>query len=57
MSTLNPKHVEIIDKENTMVGVAPYKKDKTTEDTQMIKKTVLGEANQQIRVVEEPSSP
>lgn len=50
MSTANSKYNEMVDKENTKIGIAPSKKDKNTEEP-LPKKTVLGEANQQIRVV------
>ena len=56
MSTLSTKYVEMIDKENTKIGVVLTKKDKAADEC-LPRKTVLGDANQQIRVVEEPSSP
>ena len=51
MSTTASKYIEKVDKENTIVGVVSFKKDKNTEES-FPKKTVLGEANQQIKVVE-----
>jgi hypothetical protein len=51
MSTTASKYIERVDKENSIVGVVSIKKDKNTEEP-LPKKTVLGEANQQIKVVE-----
>ena len=57
MATISNKHSDIFDKENTKVGGAQLtKKDKLLEEVQP-KKTILGETNQHIIVVPEPSSP
>lgn len=41
MSTANSKYIEMVDKENTKVGIPPSKKDKNTEEP-LSRKTVLG---------------
>ena len=57
MATISNKHSDIFDKENTKVGGPQLtKKDKLLEEVQP-KKTILGETNQHIIVVPEPSSP
>ena len=57
MATITNKHSDIFDKENTKVGGPQLtKKDKLLEEVQP-KKTILGETNQHIIVVPEPSSP
>lgn len=56
MTALNPKYIEMVDKENSKVGHQPNKKDKNCDELP-VKKTVLGETNQQVFLVEEPSSP
>ena len=46
-----------MDKENTKVGPLPPKKDKISCDELQPKKTILGEANGNTTIVEEPTSP
>jgi len=41
MSTTNSKYIEMVDKENTKIGVVLHKKDKNTEEC-LTRKTVLG---------------
>lgn len=46
-----------MDKENPKVKPLPPKKDKFSAEEPQPKKTILGEANGSISVVEEPTSP
>ena len=52
----HPKYLDQVDKENSKVGVPLIKKDKNAVEEPQPRKTVLGESNSTITVVE-PSSP
>ena len=49
--------IEHMDKENTSAKVFQGKKEKGTFEEPQIKKTVLGESNGNITIIEEPTSP
>jgi hypothetical protein len=51
------KYIEMIDKENSKVGIPSVKKDKSNAEDPYVKKTVLGEVSQPQILPNEPSSP
>lgn len=53
----NAKWIEMVDKENSKIGVPSIKKDKIGNEEVQVKKTVLGESCQPKISSNEPSSP
>lgn len=56
MSTNSYRHNDISDKENSIIGSATCRKDKSTEES-ISKKTALRESSHQMSDLLEPTSP